>query len=138
LAKRPTMPKSDPNIAALFERLLPTDERIVIRPMFGHKAAFVNGHMFTGTFGKCVFVRLDEPSRVELLTVAGAKPFEPMAGRPMKEYVQLPESFLNEPPKATAWLERALHWTSTLPAKGSQKRGTTSGRRSRTNVGRSK
>jgi hypothetical protein len=39
------MPKSDPNIAALFERLLPTDERIVIRPMFGHKAAFVNGHM---------------------------------------------------------------------------------------------
>ena len=66
--------------------------RVAIRPMFGHKAAFVNGNMFTGTFGKHVFVRLDEPSRAELLTVAGANPFEPMKGRPMTEYVQLPES----------------------------------------------
>jgi TfoX/Sxy family transcriptional regulator of competence genes len=134
VAKRPTMPKSDPTIAALFETLLPTDERLVIRPMFGHKAAFVSGNMFAGTFGKHVFVRLDEPSRVELLRVAGAKPFEPMRGRPMTEYVQLPESFFNEPPKARPWLERALHWASTLPAKGSKKRGAPSGRASRTNV----
>jgi TfoX/Sxy family transcriptional regulator of competence genes len=69
--------------------------------MFGHKAAFVGGSMFTATFGKHVFVRLDEPSRVELLRVAGAKPFEPMKGRPMTEYVQLPEAFLSEPPKAS-------------------------------------
>ena len=66
------MPKSDPTIAALFETLLPNDERIVLRPMFGHKAAIVSGNMFTGAFGKHVFVRLDEPSRVELLRVAGA------------------------------------------------------------------
>jgi TfoX/Sxy family transcriptional regulator of competence genes len=138
MAKRPSMPKSDPQIAALFEKLLPADGRIMIRPMFGHKAAFVSGQMFTGTFGKCIFVRLDEPSRVELLTVAGAKPFEPMEGRPMKEYVQLPESFLNEPPRAKAWLERALHWTSTLPAKTSKKRGVRSGRASRTNAGKRK
>jgi TfoX/Sxy family transcriptional regulator of competence genes len=137
-AKRPTLPKSDPKITALLERLLPADDRIVIRPMFGHKAAFVSGHMFTGTFGNYMFVRLDEPSRVELLTLAGAKPFEPMEGRPMKEYVQLPESFLNEPALAKAWLERALHWTSTLPAKGNDKRGATSGRASRTKVGKRK
>ena len=114
--------------------LLPTDERVVIRPIFGHKAAFVGGNMFTGTFGKHVFVRLDEPSRVELLRVAGAKPFEPRKGRPMTEYVQLPESFLSEPPKAKAWLERALYWAMTLPAKGSKKHGATSGRASRTKV----
>ena len=132
MAKRPAMPKSDPTIAALFETLLPTDERVVIRPMFGHKAAFVSGNMFTGTFGKDIFVRLDEPSRAELLAVDGAKPFEPMKGRPMTEYVQLPESLLNEPPKAQAWLERALHWTSTLPAKSSKKGGATSGRASGT------
>jgi hypothetical protein len=34
--------------------------------------------MFSGTFGKDIFVRLDEPSRAELLAVEGAKPFEPM------------------------------------------------------------
>jgi len=121
MAKRAAMPRSDPNVAALFETLLPTDERVVIRPMFGHKAAFVSGNMFTGTFGKHVFVRLDEPSRAELLAIAGAKPFEPMKGRPMTEYVQLPESFLNQPPIAKVWLERALRWTSTLPAKSSKK-----------------
>ena len=138
MARRPAMPKSNPTIAALFETLLPTDERIVIRPMFGHKAAFVSGNMFTGTFGKDIFVRLDEPSRAELLAVEGAKPFEPMKGRPMTEYVQLPESLLNEPPKAKAWLERALHWTSTLPAKSSKKGGATSGRAARTKVRRRK
>jgi hypothetical protein len=42
------------------KRLLPADDRIVIRPMFGHKAAFVSGHMFTGTFGKYIFVRAGE------------------------------------------------------------------------------
>ena len=131
MAKRPSMPKSDPTIGALFEMLLPIDERVVIRPMFGHKAAFVSGKMFTGTFGKDIFVRLDEPSRAELLAVDGAKPFEPMKGRPMTEYVQLPVSLLNEPPKAKAWLERALQWTSTLPAKSSRRRRATSGRAAR-------
>jgi TfoX/Sxy family transcriptional regulator of competence genes len=127
------MPKSDPTIAALFEKLLPNDERIVIRPMFGHKAAFVSGNMFTGTFGKHVFVRLDEASRVELLRVAGAKPFEPMKGRPMTEYVQLPETLLSEPPTAKTWLERAFQLASTLPTK-SKKRRATSGRAGRTTV----
>lgn len=54
----------------------------------------------------------------------------------MTEYVQLPESFLGDAPKAKAWLERALHWAMTLPAKGSKKRGATSGRASRTTVRR--
>ena len=134
MAKRPTMPKSDPKIASLFGTLLPADVRVATRPMFGHKAAFVNENMFTGTFGRHVFVRLDEPSRAELLTVAGARPFEPMKERPMREYVQLPESVLNEPSAAKTWLERAIHWTSTLPAKGSKKGGATSGRASRTKV----
>jgi TfoX/Sxy family transcriptional regulator of competence genes len=77
---------------AVFQTFLPADPRIVIRPMFGHTAAFVNGHMFAGTFGPEVFVRLDEPSRADLLAMAGAKPFEPMKGRPMRGYVQLPEA----------------------------------------------
>ena len=124
MAKRPTMPKADPTIAALFERLLPTDERIVIRPMFGHKAAFVKGNMFTGTFGTHVFVRLDEPSRAELLPVGDARPFEPMKGRPMTEYVQLPDSFLAERSSAEAWIARALQSTSAMPPKRGKTRDT--------------
>src|SRR5437867_3469968 len=81
VAKRPTLPKADARTAAWFTTVLPDDPRIVIRPMFGHAAAFINGHMFAGTFGTEVFVRLDDQARRELLGVEGAKRFEPMKGR---------------------------------------------------------
>jgi TfoX/Sxy family transcriptional regulator of competence genes len=131
MPKRPVIPKSDAKIAALFETLLPADERVVIRPMFGHRAAFVNGHMFTGTFGSQVFVRLDEQSRTDLLAIAGAAPFEPMKGRPMREYVQLPKALLTEPHEARIWVERSLAWISTLPPKGPTKGAKSSARRPR-------
>jgi TfoX/Sxy family transcriptional regulator of competence genes len=115
--KRPSMPKSDPKTAVLFRSLLPDDDRILVRPMFGHTAAFVNGHMFAGTFGTHVIVRLGEPRRAELLDVAGAKPFAPMPGRPMKEYVQLPPAMLDDRSAATAWVQRAFESTSKLPPK---------------------
>lgn len=117
MTTRPTMPKSDPNAAALFQTLLPADPRVTLRPMFGHAAAFVNGHMFAGTFGSQMFVRLDEPARAELLAVPGATPFAPMKDRPMKDYVQLPQSMLAERSSAKSWVTRAFEWTSTLPAK---------------------
>ena len=117
MAKRPTMPKSNPQAAAWFDTLPPHDTRVVIRPMFGHKAAFINGHMFAGTFGPDVFVRLDERSRAVLLTVEGTKPFEPMKGRPMVEYVQIPKRWLAEPPTAKSWIARSLEWAASLPLK---------------------
>ena len=117
MSKRPTMPTADAATAALFASLLPEDSRITIRPMFGHKAAFVNGNMFAGTFGSDVFVRLDEASRAELLAVPGSHVFSPMQGRPMKEYVQLPKTLISDQRRARAWFARGLEWTATLPAK---------------------
>jgi TfoX/Sxy family transcriptional regulator of competence genes len=111
------MPKADPGTSTTFRTLLPNDPRVTLRPMFGHTAAFVNGHMFAGTFGSHVFARLNEPSRAELLTVPGATVFAPMKGRPMKEYVQLPSAMLSDPAAAKEWIGRALEWTATLPAK---------------------
>src|SRR5712664_11983 len=103
---RATVPKSDPETARLFETLLPHDPRIVVRPMFGHRAAFVNGNMFAGTFGADVFVRLDERSRSELLSISGSKPFEPMKGLPMRDYVQMPRQWLGAQSDARAWVAR--------------------------------
>jgi TfoX/Sxy family transcriptional regulator of competence genes len=80
MAKRRSMPKADPDVMRDFEQILPGDPRIVVRPMFGHKAAVVNGHMFAGPFGADLFVRLDQGSRSELLAVDGAKRFAPMNG----------------------------------------------------------
>src|SRR5689334_2939667 len=90
----PGMPKADSATMERFTALLPKDPRNQIRPMFGHRAAFVNGRMFAGTFGTDIVVRLDEDARAELLAVSGARIFAPMKGRPMKEYVMLPARWL--------------------------------------------
>ena len=120
MAKRPAMPKADAGTQAFFESILPTGAGITVRPMFGHRAAFVNGNMFSGSFGVDVFVRLDDASRSELLAVTGAHLFEPMAGRPMAEYVVMPRTWSREPERATEWVSRSFAWARTLPAKQSR------------------
>jgi len=119
MVDRPKMPAADPHTTARFKAALPDDARIIIRPMFGHTAAFINGNMFAGTFGADVFVRLDERGRAELLTIAGATPFAPMKGRVMAEYVRLPRSA--EASVTSSWLARSFTWASTLPRKGERK-----------------
>jgi len=111
------MPKANPATIKAFEALLPPDPRIVVRPMFGHKASFVNGHMFAGTFGPDVFVRLVEGDRADLLAIDGAKPFEPMKGRPMSGYVQLPRRWIGKNAEAKEWVAKALACTAGLAPK---------------------
>jgi TfoX/Sxy family transcriptional regulator of competence genes len=111
------MPKADEATKLYFDSVLPEDPRILVRPMFGNLAGFVNGNMFTGIFGSTIFVRLDEGGRAELLELPGAEPFEPMAGRPMREYVVLPEAWRQEPDRAREWLQRSLAWAGELPPK---------------------
>jgi TfoX/Sxy family transcriptional regulator of competence genes len=94
---------------------------VKIRPMFGQLAAFVNGNMFMGIFGDDVFVRLPEGDRETLLT-AGGGPFEPMAGRPMREYVVLPGPWRDEPDRVREWAARSLDHVDELPPKQPKKK----------------
>jgi len=87
-----------------------------VRKMFGYPAAFANGHMFTGLHQEHWVVRLPEASRAEL-TAAGGTPFEPMPGRPMREYVVLPASLIDDPDGLQPWLDAALAHVVTLPPK---------------------
>jgi TfoX/Sxy family transcriptional regulator of competence genes len=87
------------------------------RQMFGYPAAFVNGHMFTGLHEDRWVVRLPEADGAELLGEPGARPFEPMPGRPMKGFVVLPPQVVAEPERARAWVERALAHALSLPPK---------------------
>jgi TfoX/Sxy family transcriptional regulator of competence genes len=89
--------------------------------MFGNVAAFVNGNMFTGLFGRELFVRLSEDDRAELIGEGGAE-FQPMPGRAMKEYVSLPRTWRDDPKGARAWIERSLEWAAGLPPKKPAKR----------------
>jgi len=108
-------PKSTDEAKALFRELVPADDRASVRPMFGSVAAFVNGNMFMGLVKDELFVRLDEPERNELGT-AGGRPLEVMPGRPMREYVTVPD-WREQADQVRAWGRRALDYTLTLPSK---------------------
>ena len=112
-----SFPKADPAATAFFHDLVPTAPKVVTRPMFGHTAAFVDGTMFMGVFADRVLVRLGTSDREKLLAEDGAGPFEPMAGRPMREYVLLPADWQDDPDQAKPWVRRSLAYAAALPPK---------------------
>ena len=100
-----------------FQSVLPNDQRIKIRPMFGNLSAFANGYMFTGVYGEDVFVRLSQENREELLKISGTSIFEPAKGRKMKDYVVFPKAWKGKPEMIRAWIEKALNYAGELPPK---------------------
>jgi TfoX/Sxy family transcriptional regulator of competence genes len=87
-----------------------------VRKMFGYPAAFANGHLFTGLFAEQWMIRLPDDARAELAAIGGT-PFEPMPGRPMREYLSLPDALIADPAALAPWLERALAGVLAKPPK---------------------
>lgn len=92
------------------------DQPVDYRPMFGCPAYFTGGNMFAGVWQETVMLRLPEDERTAV-TAAGGGPFEPMEGRPMKEYVALPASMVADPVEAAGWVGKAAAYAASLPPK---------------------
>ena len=126
MAKR-AMPKWRAAPAALIEQFTRATAdlpQIESRKMFGYPAIFLNGNMVAGLFQDQMIVRLSESDRRQLAAIAGAAQFEPMPGRPMREYMVLPGSIVDASAKSKEWLERARGFVAALPpkqAKGAKK-----------------
>jgi TfoX/Sxy family transcriptional regulator of competence genes len=110
------MPKPTQESKDFFASIVPDHPAVAIRPMFGQLSAFVNGNMFMGIFGEDVLVRLPDEDR-ESVIAAGGRVFEPMAGRPMREYVVLPEQWRGDRRRIDEWVARALDHADELPPK---------------------
>lgn len=109
------MEKPNAETTAAFERLIPDDPRAMRGQMFGHPCAFVFGQMFFGTFAQTLVIRVGE-ARAKALAVAPVSHFEPIPGRPWKEYLQVAPDAV--PQEALAALAReALEFTAKLPPK---------------------
>jgi TfoX/Sxy family transcriptional regulator of competence genes len=109
--------KSPPDLVERFEATMAPLAGTSLRKMFGYPAAFAgNGHMFTGLHEDRWMIRLPDDARAEL-AAAGATPFEPMPGRPMREYLVLPAELLADAEALQRWLDRSLAYTESLPAK---------------------
>jgi len=126
--------KSPQPLIDLFERAVPRAGGIERRRMFGYPAAFLAGHLFAGLHQESFILRLSEPDRERARAEHGVRPFEPMPGRRMREYVVLPESLLGRPRALGAWIIRSIGYVRSLPPKTRQgsPRGATLGTRART------
>lgn len=112
-------------LVEMFDACLPQSAGVERRKMFGYPAAFVNGNMFAGLFEDSAMARLPPGSRAEL-EAGGAKPFEPMPGRPMQAYLTFPETVLEDEAEMSRLLADAFRFTAAMPAKVKAPRKVTS------------
>lgn len=92
------------------------------RKMFGFPAYFINDYMFLGTFEDNLFIRLSERDRENIhRDHTDVEPFEPMKGRPMKEYVTLPKSLYKNKKQFSFWLKKSVDYICSLPPKKKKK-----------------
>ena len=99
-----------------FRSIVPEHPDVMVKPMFGNVAAFVNGNMFMGLFGPDVGLRLSEEDRDTLRDLDGAGPFGP-EDRPMKQYVAMPIAWRDDDDATSGWVTRALEHTASMPPK---------------------
>lgn len=109
------MKKPTPEAIAAFEESLPTNPEVVRKKMFGMPAAFVNGNMFFGVFDNGLTARVGPDRMADLTQQPGVGQFEPMPGRPWKDYVHADASLDSQVLSELA-LEALAH-TAKMPAK---------------------
>jgi TfoX/Sxy family transcriptional regulator of competence genes len=110
-------------LVKLFDDLvavLPPD--VERRKMFGYPCVFANGHLFAGVHQENIMLRLGEAERASFLALPGAALFEPMPGRPMREYVTALQRMLDAPDELVAWLEKSHAYARSLPPKAEGKK----------------
>ncbi|MCL5986912.1 MAG: TfoX/Sxy family protein [Actinobacteria bacterium] len=109
--------KASEKIIETFEKIIPILPGVEKRKMFGYPVTFINGNMFMGVHGNSIILRLPDNDRKEFLKLKSAKQFEPMPGRPMKEYVVIPEWMFDDKFIISNWIEKSFEYTSGLPLK---------------------
>jgi len=112
----PSFTKSPPDLVARFGEILEGYPDVTRKPMFGYPAAFVGGNMATGLFADRWVVRLPD-DEIAAAKSAGAEPFEPMPGKPMKAFVVIPRADVEDDARIGAWVERGIAHAAAMPAK---------------------
>ncbi len=109
--------KPSPELTRILEEASAPFAVVERRKLFGCPAYYVNGNMFAGVYGQRLFLRLPLEDRVRLRDGMGAVPFEPIAGRPMKEYLEMPEAVWGNETSLDEWVRRSVEFVSSLPPK---------------------
>jgi TfoX/Sxy family transcriptional regulator of competence genes len=109
--------KSPQSLIDLFDKSVPQGANISCRKMFGYPAAFANGNLFIGLHQNDFVMRLSEKDRARFRAEFGERTFEPMKGRPMREYVRLPDELLADAGRRASWIDLSLRYAETIAPK---------------------
>jgi TfoX/Sxy family transcriptional regulator of competence genes len=109
--------KSPQSLIDLFDQSVPSGANISRRKMFGYPAAFANGNLFIGLHQNDFVMRLSEKDRALFTAEFGERIFEPMKGRPMREYVRLPEELLADAEKRASWIDLSRQYAEAIAPK---------------------
>ena len=113
--------KAPPELIERFDAAFPKTPGAQRRLMFGFPAGFVNGNLFGGIFEDRVMVRLSGDA---VKGLKGGAPFEPMPGRVMTGYTELPAPVVESVRSLRTWLDRAATATAAMPPKAAKARKT--------------
>ena len=119
----PAFRKSPPGLIARFDELAQlagdTDRKL----MFGYPVCVLRGNLFMGLHEDSLILRLAEADRAEFLGRYDARLFEPMPGRPMKEYIVVPPALVDDDAAIGEWVRKSRTCAEQLPAKKPKKKG---------------
>ena len=119
----PVFRKSPPGLIARFDELAQLAGDADRKLMFGYPVCVLRGNMFMGLHQDSLILRLAEADRAEFIGRYDAAPFEPMPGRPMKEYVVVPPALVDDDDAIGEWVRRSRTCAEQLPAKKPKKKG---------------
>lgn len=106
----------DPELADSVRECLAPRTAFAERAMFGGLAFMIGGHMACGVLGDDLVLRLGPEGADAALDRPGVRPMD-FTGRPMKSYVFVAPDAIGDATGLGDWLDRALAFVGTLPAK---------------------
>ncbi len=112
----PPFSKSPPELVARFDELAALVPDANRKQMFGYPTCVLGGHMFMGLHQEAMVMRLSAADREQFLREYDTQLFEPMPGRPMREYVVVPAGLIAGD-EIGSWIARSYEYARSLPPK---------------------
>lgn len=111
----------DETLAERIRRALPPTSSITEKKMFGGLAFLLDGKMFVGVVGKDLMVRVGPPGHAAALAKKHVRPMD-FTGRPLTGYVYVSAPGTRTDASVSTWVQLALAFVATIPAKPSTAR----------------
>lgn len=106
----------DEGLAQRLDELLEARRGVTRKRMFGGLCYLLHGNMFIGIVKDTLMVRVGPDGYAEALARPHAREMD-FTGRPMKGYVFVAAGGFDTDAGLSGWVERAVRFVSTLPAK---------------------